>query len=134
MTGAAVTALSVAVLGCGGKDYPRRPKPPVPLQIGGVITDQKVTVSPSAFGAGPVTLVVSNQDRVSHTITLQGQGIRERVGPINPGDTATLQKSLKRGRYAVQAGSERALPREITPARLEVGNPRPNGNDYLTFP
>ena len=36
----------VALTGCGGgKDFANEPRPPVPLQLTGVITKQKVTIS-----------------------------------------------------------------------------------------
>ena len=132
VTGAALAATGAT--GCGKKDFERKPKPPVPLQLSGVITNQRVTVSPDRFGAGPIILLISNQTGQSHSVALEGKGIKERVGPINPGDTATLQKTLIAGPYVVKAGSERALPRAIKPAKLAVGRSRPSSEDYLTYP
>ena len=132
IAGAALVATGAA--GCGKKEFERKPKPPVPLQLSGVITSDRVTVSPDRFGAGPVILLISNQTSQSHSVALEGEGVKERVGPINPGDTATLQKTLKKGGYEVKAGSGRALPREIRPAELSVGRQRPTSDDYLTFP
>src|SRR3954452_5198353 len=84
-------ALAIALAGCGGgKDFANKPRPPVPLQLTGVITKQKVTISPNKVGAGPVVITVSNQTGQSHTLTLAGRGEQERVGPINPLDTAQL--------------------------------------------
>ena len=132
LSGAALAASAVS--GCGKEDFKRRPKPPVPLQLSGVITNERVQVSPARFGAGPIVLLISNQTGRSHTVVLEGQGIRERVGPINPSDTATLQKTLARGVYEVRAGSERALPEEVRPERLDVGRRRPSSEDFLTYP
>ena len=98
----ASAAVAVALAGCGGgEDFKNEPRPPVPLQLTGVITKDKVTISPSKVGAGPVVITVSNQTGKSHTLTLDGQGVQERVGPINPLDTAQLQKTLEPGRYTV---------------------------------
>ena len=132
IAGAALIAMGTA--GCGKKDFERKPKPAVPLQLSGVITTDRVTVSPDRFGAGPVILLISNQTEQSHSVALEGEGIKERVGPINPGDTATLQKTLRTGGYTVKAGSERALPREIRPAELSVSRDRSTSEDQLTFP
>ncbi len=132
IAGAAVVAMGASA--CGKKEFERKAKPPVPLQLSGVITTERVTVSPDRFGAGPIILLISNQTERSHSVALEGEGIKERVGPINPGDTATLQKTLSSGGYVVKAGSERALPREIHPARLSVGRRRPTSEDHLTFP
>ena len=67
-------------------------------------------------------ITVSNQTKASHTLTLEsadGGTIREQVGPINPLDTATLQRTLTQGTYTVSAGSEAAVPKEIEPATLD---------------
>jgi hypothetical protein len=123
--------------GCGQKDYLRDPpRPPIPIQITGVITATEVTVSPNRIGSGPVVLLISNQDDISHTVILEGPQARERVGPINPQDAATIQTDVPQGRYTVRAGSERALPPEDIPepAALIVGQRRPTGEDDLLRP
>jgi hypothetical protein len=127
----------LALAGCGEDDFENEPRPPVPKQLTGVITDQKVTVSPNELGAGPVVITVSNQTKASHTLTLEsadGGTIREQVGPINPLDTATLQRTLEPGEYTVSAGSEAAVRREITPATLTIGQERKSGSDELLLP
>ena len=59
----------IALTGCGGgSDFQNKPRPPVPLQLTGVITPKRVTVSPNRIGAGPVVLNVSNQTEQSHTL------------------------------------------------------------------
>jgi hypothetical protein len=131
-----VSAMTVIALsGCGGgTDFANKPRPPVPLQLTGVITKAKVTISPSKVGAGPVVITVSNQTGQSRTLTLDGQGLQERVGPINPLDTAQLQKTLKPGRYTVTAGSEQATAKEIAPATLVIGKERASGSDKVLLP
>jgi hypothetical protein len=131
-----VSAMTVIALsGCGGgNDFANKPRPPVPLQLTGVITKAKVTISPSKVGAGPVVITVSNQTGQSRTLTLDGQGLQERVGPINPLDTAQLQKTLKPGRYTVTAGSEQATANEIAPATLVIGKERASGSDKVLLP
>lgn len=131
----AVCALALALTGCGGgEDFANKPRPPVPLQLTGVITKQKVTVSPSKVGAGPVVITVSNQTSQSRTLTLDGNGIQERVGPINPLDTAQLQKTLKPGRYTVTAGSEKATATQIQPATLVIGKQRESASGEVLLP
>jgi hypothetical protein len=96
-----------------------------------------VTVSPDEEGAGPFVITISNQTKASHTITLEsadGGTIREQAGPINPLDTATLQRTLPTGEYTVKAGSERAVEREIEPAVLKIGEDRKSGSDELLLP
>jgi hypothetical protein len=133
----ALCAGVLALGGCGEDDFENEPRPPVPKQLTGVITEDKVTVSPDELGAGPVVITVSNQTDASHTVTLEssdGGTIREQVGPINPLDTATLQRTLEQGTYAVSAGSESAVPKEIEPATLTIGKERKSGSDELLLP
>jgi hypothetical protein len=123
--------------GCGQSDFDRDPpRPPVVIQVTGVITSEKVTVSPSRIGGGMVVLIVSNQDEDSHTVILEGVRTREQVGPINPQDTATVTARLTPGSYAVRAGSDRAVnpSEEIEPARLVVSQRRPTGADDVLGP
>jgi hypothetical protein len=133
--GALVVAVAAAALaGCGGKDFANDPRPPVTLELTGVITREQVTISPSKVGAGPVTITVSNQSGQSRTLTLDGNGIQESVGPINALDTAKLQKTLKPGRYTVTVGSEAATAKAIKPATLVIGKERPSGSDKVLLP
>ncbi|HYH58849.1 MAG TPA: hypothetical protein VD790_06470 [Thermoleophilaceae bacterium] len=133
----ALCAAGVTLAGCGEEDFANDPRPPVTKELTGVITDRKVTVSPNELGAGPVVITVSNQTEAAHTITLESTGggsIREQVGPINPLDTAELQRTLEPGEYTVSAGSEAAVPREISPATLTIGPERESASDELLLP
>ncbi len=127
-------AVVVAVGACGSRDLEQAPPPPAPVELSGVISAERVTISPNRVGAGPVLMTVSNQADASHTITLEGRDIRERVGPINPAETATIEKDLRPGTYEVRAGSARALPRPIAPARLMVAPVRPSVRDRPDTP
>ncbi|MBD0283181.1 MAG: hypothetical protein ICV69_13455 [Thermoleophilaceae bacterium] len=131
---ATVLAAGAAVAGCGEDDFANKPRPPVPVQLTGVIQDDAVTVSPSRIGAGPIAITISNQTEHDTIVTLEGSSIRTRVGPVAPLDTATLQKTLDPGRYEVRAGSKVALPREIRPAELEIGRKRPSSSNVLLLP
>src|SRR5918998_6544300 len=88
--------------GCGEEDFANRPRPPVPIELTGVIQDDKVTVSPRKVGAGPILITISNQARGAHTVTLEGSSVRDRIGPINPLDTGTIQKTLRPGSYEIR--------------------------------
>jgi hypothetical protein len=131
-------ATGLALAACGEDDFENDPRPAVPVELTGVITPQKVTISPHDVGAGPVVITVSNQDEAAHTVTLEsadgGGTIREQVGPINPLDTATLQRTLTTGSYTVSAGSEAAVAREIKPATLTIGKDRKSGSGELLLP
>jgi hypothetical protein len=134
---AALLATGVAVVlvaGCGSSDFKNKPRPAVPIELTGVIQEKKVTVSPNKVGAGPILITVSNQTNDAHTLTLEGESVRERVGPINPLDTATIQKTLRPGSYEVRAGSSVAVAHEIKPATLVIGKPRKDSNNQLLTP
>jgi hypothetical protein len=130
-----VAALPAA--GCGGgSDFKDKPRPPVSVELSGVINNTSVSVEPTHLGAGPVTLVIANLSSQSHTVTLEGgpDNTSEQVGPINPQDTATIQENLRPGTYTVKAGSERATVREIAPATIEVGAKRKSSSDRVLLP
>jgi hypothetical protein len=133
-----LTATAGVAAGCGEDDFENEPRPPVPITLTGVIQEMGVTVSPNGenvqVGAGPVRIEISNQTDDPHTITLEGDTTEERVGPVQPGDVATIQKTLERGTYEVRAGSEQAVAREIPAATLEIGPQRESSSDRLLLP
>ena len=130
--GLAIAAAIVA--GCGEDDFKNEARAPIREALTGVIQNDKVTVSPSKLGAGPVEITISNQTKADHTVTLEGESIVERQGPVAPGDTVTIQKTLEPGSYEVKAGSEKAVPKEIRPAVLSIGKERENSNNDLLLP
>jgi hypothetical protein len=129
-----VAVAAALVAGCGEDDFKNEPRAPVRVALTGVIQDDEVTVSPSKIGAGPVEILIANQTKVPHTVTLEGESITERQGPVSPGDTLTIQKTLEPGSYEVRAGSEKAVRKEIRPAVLEIGKRRKNSNNELLLP
>jgi hypothetical protein len=132
---ALLTAGVLFLAGCGGSSkFKNDPRPPTPVQLTGVVTDKQVTISPKRVGSGPVILIVSNQTNMAHTITLEGGGSTDTVGPINPLDTAMLQQTLKPGTYTVKAGSKQATTREIKAGTLTVGPERASSSNQLLLP
>jgi hypothetical protein len=130
-------ALTAALLGgCGGgSNFADQPRPSAPLYLTGVITSSGVTVSPSRAGAGPVVILVSNQTRASHTLTLDGANIAPvQSAAIAPTNTGRIQTTLTPGTYTVKAGSVRAVTKELAPARLVIGKERPDSNDQVGLP
>ncbi len=134
---AATAVISGTLVACGDEeDYANNPRPPAPIVVSAAVTDGRVSVSPREFGAGPVTLIVTNQTDSAQEISLEtdeigggAPGIEQRSGPINPGDTAQLQADLREGTYRV--GVEGS---GIGAASLEVGEPRPSSQDELLQP
>jgi hypothetical protein len=125
---------AVTVAGCGsGTDYKNEPRPPAPIVVTASISKHAVSVSPTKFGAGPVTLIVTNQTGASQQLTVEinnGQaGFKGRTGPINPRDTGQLKGELGQGTYSVHVdgGSIRA-------AHLVVGKERASAQNDLLQP
>jgi hypothetical protein len=131
---AGLALVAALIAGCGEDDFKNEARAPVRLALTGVIQDDKVTVSPAKIGAGPVEITISNQTDSVRTVTLEGESISERQGPVQPGDTATIQKTLEPGSYEVRAGSKKAVRREIQPAVLTIDKERANSNNDLLLP
>ena len=133
-TCAALAIAAVLFAGCGDEDFKNEARAPVREALTGVIQDDAVTVSPSKLGAGPVEITISNQTDANRSITLEGESVVERAGPVAPGGTATLQKTLVPGSYEVKAGSVKAVRHEIRPAMLHIGKERKNSNNDVLLP
>src|SRR3954463_11251447 len=132
---AVLATMAAVVAGCvGSSEFKNEPRAPAPVQLTGVIRDDKLTVSPNRVGAGPVILFISNQTQQAHTITLEGVDTKDTVAPVNPLDTAKIQQTLKQGRYTVKAGSTQAVAREIKPATLSVGPQRRDSSNQVLLP
>jgi hypothetical protein len=126
---AALVALAVA--GCGGDDEARsQQRPPVPVNLSVQIGTERVTVSPSEVGAGPVTLLVANQSGASQTLTVDGPRLRRAVGPIPPDDTATVKLTMGTGEFTIGAEESAGLD----PATIKVGPPRDSAQNELLRP
>jgi hypothetical protein len=133
-TFAVVLAAAIAA-GCGEDDFENEPRPPVTMELTGVIQEDKLTISPSRnIGAGPFRILISNQTDAVHTITLEGGSIIEKVGPVPPLGTEQIQRTLPPGSYEVSVGSARAVRQEIQPAVLNIGEERKNSNSELLLP
>jgi hypothetical protein len=93
-------------------------------------------VSPRSFGAGPITLVVTNQTARSRDLVLETDetggtqaGIRQQTGPINPQGTASLKADLREGTYVVRVRSDGIRSADVT-----VGDRRPSAQNELLQP
>jgi hypothetical protein len=136
-TAQVVPSLALAgtlVAGCGASnDYKNEPRPPAPIVVTASINKNEVAISPKRFGAGPITLIVTNQTGASQQLTVEvnsGQaGFKGRTGPINPRDTGQLKADLARGTYSVHVDGN-----SIRPARLTVGRERASAQNDLLQP
>jgi hypothetical protein len=109
------------------------------------INDQRISVSPTSVGAGPVQLIVTNQASNSESLTVlpagsaAGQPLAD-TGPISPQGTAQVTVHLNTGDYTVatapHASTEaaNATPGGIQAALVHVGKPRPSASSQLLQP
>jgi hypothetical protein len=134
---AVVLGAGALMSGCGEEDdYENKPRPPAPIVVSASIGADKISISPTTFGAGPITLIVTNQTDSAQELTLEtdeiggsGPGIEQETGPISPGDTASLKADLRKGAYKVGVNG-----RGITAAALDVGDPRESAQNDLLQP
>jgi hypothetical protein len=139
---ALAAVLAAVISGCGsGTPYANNPRPPTPIVVTAEISSSRVSVSPARFGAGPIELVVTNQDTNSHPLTLETNqiggttaGIQEETGPINPQDTASLKADVPQGTYSVHVGAPGQQGGQIASATLHVGPSRPSAQNQLLQP
>jgi hypothetical protein len=125
------------VAGCGGgSHYANEPKPAEPVMLSAAIDRTHVRVSPTSVGAGPVTIIVSNQSGAPQTITFQTNevngsqaGITKSAGPVADQDTATIQAIPREGTYSLSVRTS-----GIKPAAINIGKPRPASSNQIAQP
>lgn len=131
-------ALVVGAAGCGSSDsYDNAARPPAPVNLAVNLSSERVAISPSRIGAGPVVLLVANESGRSRELTLTAPAGSDSScvdgdvssGPINPQGTARLQLPLVEGRCEVGVADG-----SLQPVRLTVGPPRPSAQQDLLQP
>jgi len=129
---------AVAIVGCGSdSDYKNTDRPAAPIIITALIAKDRISVSPTKFGAGPIQLKVVNSTDRSQSVTLETTddpgsgkaGVRQVAGPINPNDNATLSADVRQGTYSVHVSGD-----DIRAATLDVGKQRPTSQQDLMLP
>lgn len=129
-----VAALGAAALaaGCGEDDFENLPRPPSPIELAAVITDDEVKVSPStakAVGAGTATVTISNQSQDPGALVLEGPS-DEASDEIAPGGVASIKVELLEGDYTVSAGEDS----DARESKLVVGPERPSSQNEVLLP
>jgi hypothetical protein len=140
-----MTIALVAGCGSGGGHFANLPRPPSPVNVTVYINDQRVSISPSSVGAGPVVFIVTNQASQAQSVNIlpsgvsAGQALAD-TGPISPQATAQITVNLNRGDYSVATGptgateAAQATPSGIAPASLHIGKERPSASSQLMTP
>jgi hypothetical protein len=135
--GALLSVAMLALGGCGSSSgYRNTARPPAPVNVAVNLTNQRVLISPTRIGAGPVVLLVANESAKSRDLTLTPAGAgtacissSASTGPINPQGTARVAVALIPGAcvLGVRDGG-------LTPARLTVGPERTSAQAALLQP
>jgi hypothetical protein len=120
-----VGVTAILVTGCGGGTgtFANRPRAPEPITITGSVSNSRVLISPTTFGAGPIDLIVTNLATRSISLAVQdasGHAVAnlQEINPQTPGD---VKLDIAPGDYAVIATQT-----GIRPAELHVGSERPS--------
>jgi hypothetical protein len=130
----------------GGTHFANLPRPPSPVNLTVFIDNQRVSVSPTSVGAGPIVFIVTNQASSAESLSVltAGAGASQSLastGPISPQATAQVTVNLNTpGDYSVaitpssstEAGA--ATPSGIQPAVIHIGKPRASASNQLLSP
>ena len=129
---------TAGVAACGSSG-PRtnRNRPPAPVTLTGAIHPHRVQVSPARVGAGPITLVISNQTKRAQTVTMETAnppgsdtvGHKASTPRIPPQATGRLTIDARRGDYMVHVGD-----RTVAGAHVTVGKRRASSQNDLLLP
>lgn len=123
---AGIAALAIA--GCGEKDFKNDPRPAAPIELGALINNGGVRVSPSKdLGAGPATITISNQTDQPARIVFDGP-TSDSSDQIIAGGTGSMKLNLAEGKYTVSTGEGGRGQ------QLEVGPQRPSSQNDLLLP
>ena len=130
--------MALSACGSSHNDSQNAERPPTPIVISAAISDQRVSVSPKRFGAGPITLLISNQSNATQQVTLettdtpgadQPGATAVKTGPINPSETASVKAVVQEGVYALHTAGG-----DVTPVTLTIGPERPSAQNDLLQP
>src|SRR5881396_3127438 len=92
-------ALLLAAVALAGA--PAHPAPGDPAAVRAKLSEWKVELSQATIVAGTVTFTVANVGSIPHAFEVEGQGIEQETGVIQPGASATLTLTLGPGTYEV---------------------------------
>jgi uncharacterized cupredoxin-like copper-binding protein len=105
-----VVAAVLALAGCGG-NYSASSGSPGSTTNGTAGASQTVSISEAEFKlspsslsvdkAGKVTLQVKNTGSITHALEIEGNGVEEKTGSIDPGQSKTITVDLSKGSYEI---------------------------------
>lgn len=133
---AALGTTALVAAGCGDdSSYKNKLRPPEPINVTANVSNSRVSVSPDAFGAGPIVLIITNQTTRRQDITLETSalngkpGIKQSTSITPQGGTAQLQVDVTEGNYQLKVDDS-----AVTPATIAVGGKRGSSQSELLQP
>lgn len=158
-----LAAVVLVAAGCSEDNYDNTPRPPVPVQLGVVITPDDVRVSPNSpssetvddglaatdeeeadatpatadVGAGPTMLVISNQSGRPQTMTIESADDPggDRAGIRQPvPEIDPLDTEYVQVNFPEGQYTFSTDDRQIAQGTLMVGEQRPTGSNTLLLP
>lgn len=78
-----------------------RPVSDAPAQLSVRLSEWKVELSQPTIAAGTVRFAITNAGSIPHAFEVEGQGLEQETGLIQPGASDTLTLTLKPGTYEV---------------------------------
>jgi hypothetical protein len=126
---ALLVVAAVVAAGCGAEDVPNDPRPPAPIELSVKVDNHNVEVVPDVFGAGLVTVTISNQS--SDDVELNFNGPKDDIPTdlIPAGGIRNAQFELGTGNYTVETSIS-----TIVPGHIIVGPERPSASNDLQLP
>ena len=135
-----LAASAVALTACGSTSSgATTPRPPALVNLTVYIDNSSVSVSPSSVGAGPVTLIITNQASQAESLAILRSGSSAgdplaSTGPINPQATAQVTVNFSsRGAYSLST-ADAGTGSSVLPASITVGSPRSNSDSQVLQP
>jgi hypothetical protein len=90
------------------------------------LSEWKVEASAARTDAGPIAFAVTNAGTIPHSFEVEGRGLERRTRLLQPGQSDTLQLTLRAGRYELIFPGGDDWPKHLGMlARLEVGASAP---------
>lgn len=123
----AIGAMLLSACGSVGGKSASLSRPASPVYLSVYVNDSRISVSPTAVGAGPVVFVVANQSSQSEALQITRAGSSDALAttaPISPQGTTQLTLDAKRGAYTIGTA-----PRGATEAQLS----QPSGIRAASF-
>ena len=134
-------AVGISACGTSGGRLPTQPRSPTPIALSVYVNDSRISVSPSAVGAGPVVFTVTNQASKAEALAISGSGgtAIARTAPINPEGTTQVSVNFTPGVYKIalaRAGTDAQLsvPGSIRSALIRIGRKRSSSSSVLLQP